>query len=96
MQLHNVILIVLSSYMCCAAVYYAWGYGYRIWGNGYKPSEVGMGKTAYIFYVSKLYEFMDTVRRFGGTCPLPSCMRMAMTPCSHPCGSSVDHAKIEQ
>ena len=60
-QLHNVILITLSAYMCGSAVYYAWLYDYNFWGTAYSPREVGMGRTVYIFYVSKLYEFMDTV-----------------------------------
>jgi elongation of very long chain fatty acids protein 4 len=60
-QLHNVILILLSSFMCSSAAYNAWKLGYRFWGSGYSPAEADMGRTVYIFYISKLYEFMDTV-----------------------------------
>lgn len=57
---HNLVLIVLSAYMCGSASYNAWALGYNFWGQGYDPQEVSMGITVYIFYVSKLYEFMDT------------------------------------
>lgn len=63
-QLHNVNLIVLSSYMAYTAAHLAWKHSYRFWGQRYTPSERDMGQIVYIFYVSKLYEFMDTVRSF--------------------------------
>lgn len=59
-QLHNVFLIALSSYMSGGALYYAWKGGYSFWGNGYKPSETEMGRIVYVFYMSKWYEFFDT------------------------------------
>lgn len=61
-QIHNVNLIVLSSYMSYTAASLAWKYSYRFWGQGYKSSERDMGHIIYVFYVSKLYEFVDTVR----------------------------------
>ena len=74
-QLHNVILITLSAYMCGSAVYYAWLYHYKFWGTGYSPREVGMGWTVYIFYVSKLYEFMDTVSLSPSLTTFYRCLR---------------------
>ena len=61
-QIHNVNLIVLSSYMSYTAASLAWKYSYRFWGQGYRSSERDMGHIIYVFYVSKLYEFVDTVR----------------------------------
>ena len=40
--------------------YYAHEGRYIVWGNPYKPSEHGMATMIYIFFVSKIYEFMDT------------------------------------
>ena len=71
-QLHNVNLILLSSFMSTSAAYNAWKLGYRFWGSGYSPAEVDMGRTVYIFYISKLYEFMDTVQ------PLCSALHVCM------------------
>jgi elongation of very long chain fatty acids protein 4 len=59
-QLHNLFLIILSSYMCLGAVYNAIKYKYKFWGNGYKPTETGMAWAVYVFYLSKFYEFLDT------------------------------------
>lgn len=60
-QLHNVNLILLSLYMSYTAASLAWKYSYRFWGQGYRSSERDMGHIVYVFYVSKLYEFVDTV-----------------------------------
>nr|ACK99719.1 delta-6 polyunsaturated fatty acid elongase [Lobosphaera incisa] len=60
-QAHNLVLISLSAYMSSAACYYAWKYGYRFWGTNYSPKERDMGGLIYTFYVSKLYEFVDTL-----------------------------------
>ncbi len=43
-----------------SVVYYAWEGGYSVWGNAFKLSERGMASMIYIFFVSKIYEFMDT------------------------------------
>ena len=45
MQVHNVVLIVLSAGMASSAVYWARVGGYNFWGNAYKASERGMGLT---------------------------------------------------
>jgi elongation of very long chain fatty acids protein 4 len=61
-QLHNVVLVFLSLYMCLTLVYEAYQNGYTFWGNGYNVNHKGMARVIYVFYVSKAYEFMDTVR----------------------------------
>ena len=68
-QVHNVVLIALSAWMAGSAVYWATQYGYRFWGNGFKASEKELGITIYVFYLSKFYEFFDTVsRRHAALC----------------------------
>ena len=61
-QLHNIFLIGLSLFMSISAAFNAWRYGYKFWGTNYSPKETAMGTTIYIFYLSKILEFMDTVR----------------------------------
>ena len=34
--------------------------GYKLWGVPYNAAEKDMASLIYIFYVSKIYEFMDT------------------------------------
>ena len=43
-----------------SVAYYAHEGRYIVWGNPYKASEHGMATMIYIFFVSKIYEFMDT------------------------------------
>jgi hypothetical protein len=43
-----------------SVAYYAYEGSYVLWGNAYKPTERGMATMIYIFFVSKIYEFMDT------------------------------------
>ena len=62
MQVHNVVLIVLSAGMAASSIYWARAHSYSFWGNAYRPYERNMGLTIYVFYVSKFYEFFDTVR----------------------------------
>ena len=61
-QLHNVFLVGLSLYMCGGIVYEAVANGYTFWGNNFDPSEKRMAGMLHLFYVSKMYEFIDTVR----------------------------------
>jgi hypothetical protein len=35
-------------------------HSYTLWGNAYDPSHTAMAEVIWIFYVSKIYEFMDT------------------------------------
>ena len=68
LQVHNSILILLSAGMACSAIYWAVKGNYALWGNAFKLSERGMAFTIYVFYVSKFYEFFDTV---GPSCCVP-------------------------
>lgn len=61
-QGHNVFLVGLSTYMFTGIVHEAIRNKYSFWGNEFNSAEKGMAKMIYIFYVSKIYEFMDTVR----------------------------------
>lgn len=83
-QIHNVNLIVLSSYMSYTAAALAWKYSYRFWGQAYRPSERDMGQIIYIFYVSKLYEFVDTVSYAPGYYKCSP----ATTPSIHACSEA--------
>lgn len=60
-QVHNVVLIALSACMASSAIYWAWLHNYSFWGNAYRASERNMGLTIYVFYMSKFYEFFDTI-----------------------------------
>lgn len=60
-QVHNTFLVILSSYMSLTTAYCAWKYSYRFWGQGYSAKEKDMGWIIYVFFLSKIYEFMDTV-----------------------------------
>ena len=62
-QLHNAFLVILSCCMSGEVVRQALKNNYKFWGNQYDPNEVGMAWAIYIFYLSKIYEFFDTVRR---------------------------------
>mmetsp|Transcript_18592 Transcript_18592/g.25777 ORF Transcript_18592/g.25777 Transcript_18592/m.25777 type:complete len:300 (-) Transcript_18592:199-1098(-) len=57
---HNIFLVLLSLYMCLKVLYEAYLNKYTFWGNAYNPKETEMAKVIWIFYVSKVYEFMDT------------------------------------
>eukprot|EP00270_Netrium_digitus_P011299 TRINITY_DN3587_c0_g1_i1.p1 TRINITY_DN3587_c0_g1~~TRINITY_DN3587_c0_g1_i1.p1 ORF type:complete len:338 (+),score=51.41 TRINITY_DN3587_c0_g1_i1:90-1103(+) len=58
---HNSFLCGLSAYMGCTILAEAFSNEYSFWGNPYKDSEKRMGQLIYLFYVSKFYEFMDTM-----------------------------------
>lgn len=64
-QMHNVFLIALSSYMFGGAIYEAYSNGYNFWGNAYNEKQTGMAFVIYVFYMSKWYEFFDTVSSPG-------------------------------
>lgn len=59
--LHNLFLVVLSGYMSVGISWEAYKNGYKVWGNPYDPKETRMAYLIWVFYVSKLYEFFDTV-----------------------------------
>ncbi|RIA99043.1 polyunsaturated fatty acid elongation enzyme [Glomus cerebriforme] len=60
--LHNFFLVSLSSYMFVTISYEAWKNGYSLFANPEVKSEEGwqMAKYVWLFYVSKISEFMDT------------------------------------
>ncbi|CAG8459277.1 10989_t:CDS:2 [Dentiscutata heterogama] len=59
---HNFFLVTLSAYMCTTTLYEAWRQGYSLFTNPEDRSEKGfqMAKYVWLFYVSKIAEFMDT------------------------------------
>jgi len=62
---HNLVLFLLSLYMCLECINQAMLGGYKLFGNalekGDEPHAAGMAQIVYIFYMSKSYEFVDTV-----------------------------------
>ncbi|RKO93200.1 polyunsaturated fatty acid elongation enzyme [Blyttiomyces helicus] len=62
MMLHNLFLLTLSAYMCGSILVEARRAGYSLWGNSVDVSEGGikMSKLAWLFYYSKIFEFVDT------------------------------------
>lgn len=59
--MHNAFLVVLSLYMCVGVIVAAVRSGYRFTGNSYDPKDSAMVQVVYVFYMSKLYEFLDTI-----------------------------------
>ena len=60
---HNFNLWALSCYMAFECVRQALNSNYSLFGNGIDSSEKGLGmaKILYIFYLSKILEFGDTI-----------------------------------
>jgi elongation of very long chain fatty acids protein 4 len=59
-QWHNLFLIGLSAYMCTTAVVEAVRNGFWLWGNDYDASQTGLATIVHVFFLSKIYEFVDT------------------------------------
>ena len=61
--LHNVNLTLLSLYMFIEILHQAYIHHYSLFGNGVDHSAegYGMARILYIFYLSKILEFLDTV-----------------------------------
>lgn len=57
---HNSFLCALSFYMGVGILTEARRHKYSLWGNHGGDDQAKLGFYIYIFYVSKLYEFMDT------------------------------------
>jgi len=38
---------------------------YSLWGNGYVASQTNMAHYVWVFYISKMYEFVDTFIMVG-------------------------------
>lgn len=60
-QFHNVFLVLLSLWMSVTSLHCAFKYKYRFYGQAVSSKETDLGRVAYVFYVSKIYEFVDTV-----------------------------------
>ncbi|KAI8927278.1 GNS1/SUR4 family-domain-containing protein [Entophlyctis helioformis] len=62
---HNVFLTALSAYMSLKALVYAKQAGYSLFSFGnsvdHSPAGFPMAKIVWLFYISKVYEFLDTV-----------------------------------
>jgi len=60
---HNIHLTLLSLYMCIECIRQAVTNNYSLWGNGVddSPKGYGMARILWIFYVSKVVEFGDTI-----------------------------------
>lgn len=60
---HNLFLTVLSFYMVFEIVRQAVINGYGVWLNNLDDSAAGwpMAKILWVFYISKIYEFLDTI-----------------------------------
>lgn len=61
--IHNIILVVVSLGLCVGIVKEAWDRNYTLFCNTMSANpknDVPMSMLIYIFYVSKVYEFMDT------------------------------------
>ncbi|KAL3895586.1 MAG: hypothetical protein SGCHY_004609 [Lobulomycetales sp.] len=60
--LHNLLLTLLSGYMCVFILLEAYQRGYSLTGNPVDPTPTGwrMATLIWLFYFSKVYEFADT------------------------------------
>ena len=58
---HNVFLVGLSAYMSGGICYQVWKNGYSVWGSPYNEKETELARFILIFYLSKLYEYLDTI-----------------------------------
>uniref|UniRef100_A0A0D6QRX1 Very-long-chain 3-oxoacyl-CoA synthase n=1 Tax=Araucaria cunninghamii TaxID=56994 RepID=A0A0D6QRX1_ARACU len=59
--LHNTFCCILSVYMCSGILAQSMRLKYSVWGNAYKDEEEEMAHFIYVFYVSKIFELMDTI-----------------------------------
>jgi elongation of very long chain fatty acids protein 4 len=53
--------IGVSAYMAVAAAYYASQAGYGLICNEFDPQEQNITFVQWVFYVSKIFDFMDTI-----------------------------------
>lgn len=62
MAVHNLFLFALSLYMCVAILITALASGFTLWNNHLRTGVNGwrMAKLVWLFYASKLPEFLDT------------------------------------
>lgn len=67
---YNVVQVMLCSYMCIEAMVQAWKAGYPLVGCDFNNENPPLGFILYVFYISKILDFLDTVfiileRRFN-------------------------------
>lgn len=59
--IYNPLQVVVCAYMCVEAGIQAYRNGYSVTPcNAYNPSQPIMGNVLYMFYISKVLDFMDT------------------------------------
>ncbi|KAH7436149.1 hypothetical protein KP509_05G005100 [Ceratopteris richardii] len=58
---HNAFCTCLSFYMAYGLLCSAYNLRYSVWGNAYKEEEKSMAHYIYVFYMSKMVEFLDTI-----------------------------------
>lgn len=59
--LYNVTQVMLCSYMCIEAGVQAWKAGYPVVGCPFNKESPPLGFILYVFYMSKILDFLDTV-----------------------------------
>ncbi|KAJ3115604.1 hypothetical protein HDU96_000361 [Phlyctochytrium bullatum] len=61
--IHNLSMVALSAYMMTGIAVEAFRSNYVLWGNPVDSTEKGwpMAKLIWLFYVSKIFEFVDTL-----------------------------------
>jgi hypothetical protein len=67
-NVHNAFLVWLSGYMCVNVLYQAWYVrGYSVVNNDYDetPQSFPLAKHLWLFYFSKVFEFVDTCIMVG-------------------------------
>lgn len=67
---YNMVQVMLCSYMCIEAFMQAWKSGYPVVGCAFNQENPPIGFILYVFYISKILDFLDTVfiileRRFN-------------------------------
>ena len=57
---YNSIQVALCAYMTSAAIFEAYKKGYTLFCNDFDEKETGMASVLYVFYLSKILDFVDT------------------------------------
>lgn len=58
---YNMVQVMLCSYMCIEALVQAWKAGYPVVGCEFNQTNPPIGFILYVFYISKILDFLDTV-----------------------------------
>ncbi|CEM23134.1 unnamed protein product [Vitrella brassicaformis CCMP3155] len=59
--IYNAVQVGLCSWMVWAAIDYFWRHKYKLVCNAYDPHEPGMAWLVWVFYLSKVLDFLDSV-----------------------------------